>query len=433
MPNQKHICIIGNGIAGITAARNIRKLSDHKITVISSESKFFYSRTALMYVYMGHMKQEHTKPYEDWFWAKNRIDLLYDLVTKIDFKQNEIHLKDSKSINYDELIIATGSKFNTFNWPGQQLEGVSGLYSLQDLANIETYTQNCNEATIVGGGLIGIELAEMLVSRKIKVNFLVRENHFWNNVLPENESKLIENEIRKHGINLILNSELNEIIGNENGKVIGIKTKNGDNLQSQFVGIAVGVSPNISFLQNADLETNRGVLVNEYLQTNWPNVYAIGDCAEQKYPVESRKPIEQIWYTGKIMGETIAKTLCGEPEKYEPGIFYNSAKFFDIDYSVYGIISPKSSDSQNTSEVNFDFKTFYWENENKNKCLRINFDPKTNHILGIHALGIRLRAKTCLTWLEQKADINIVLAELEKANFESEFSKNYLKEANKII
>ena len=254
---------------------------------------------------------------------------------------------------------------------------------------------------------------------KIKVNFLVREKHFWSNILPENESKIIENEISKHDVNLILNSELNNIIGNAEGKVIAIKTKNGDELQSQFVGIAVGVSPNISFLQNTDLETNRGVLVNEYLQTNWPNVYAIGDCAEQKYPVDGRKPIEQIWYTGKIMGETIANTICGIPKKYEPGVFYNSAKFFDIEYSVYGIVNSVLSNNESS---------FYWENKVRNKCLRINYLSDSQQIIGVHALGIRLRAKTCLAWLEQKVKISTVLAELEKANFEPEFSKNYLKE-----
>jgi NAD(P)H-nitrite reductase large subunit len=416
---EKHICIIGNGIAGITAARNIRKLSDHKITVISSESKYFYSRTALMYVYMGHMKLEHTKPYEDWFWAKNRIDLVFDLVTDIDFKNNEINLKDTKPIVYDQLIIATGSKPNKFGWPGQDLDSVAGLYSLQDLEKIENCTKNINEATIVGGGLIGIELAEMLVSRKIKVNFLVRESYFWSNVLPENEGRIIEREIAKHGVNLMLNCELSEIIGDENGKVKAVKTKSGETINNQFVGLTVGVSPNISFLQNTDLQVNKGIFVDEYFQTNIPNVYAIGDCVEHKNPPIGRKSIEQIWYTGKIMGETLAKTICGTKTKYEPGIFYNSAKFFEIDYSVYGEILPDKKANINT---------YYWENEKGNKCLRINYNTESEQITGIHALGIRLRAKTCLEWIENKTNFKTVISEIEKANFEPEFSKYYLKQ-----
>lgn len=419
MASQRHICIIGNGISGITTARYIRKFSDHKITIISSESKHFYSRTALMYVYMGHMKLEHTKPYEDWFWTKNRIELVHDFVEKVNFEKNEILLKTSQPIVYDDLILATGSQPNKYGWPGQDLEGVSGLYSIQDLENIEKYTKNITEASIIGGGLIGIELAEMLTSRKIKVNFLVREKHFWANILPEQEGKLIEKEIEKHGVNLLLNKELTEIIPDKNNKVKSIKTKSGEQINCEFVGLTVGVSPNISFLKNTILATEKGILVDEYLKTNLPNVYAIGDCIEHKNPPFGRKSIEQIWYTGKIMGEAVAKTVCGSPTKYEPGIFYNSAKFFDIEYSVYGNVPAK----QNPNE-----STFYWQNEIGNKCLRINYLTDSEQITGIHAFGIRLRASTCLAWIKNKIAFKTVIQELEKANFDPEFSKKYLME-----
>ena len=366
---------------------------------------------------MGHMKYEHTKPYEDWFWAKNRIELVFDHVQNVDFAANRIFLSASSSIDYDHLIIAAGSQPNKMGWPGQELGGVSGLYSLQDLGKIENATQNIERATVVGGGLIGIELAEMLVSRKINVNFLVRESHFWANVLPENEGRIIEKEIRNHGVNLVMETELDSIIGDENGKAKAIKTKNGEIIESQFVGLTVGVSPNISFLQSTDLQINKGVLVNEYLQTNFENVWAIGDCAEHQYPQPGRKAIEQIWYTGKIMGETLAKTICGNLSKYEPGIFYNSAKFFDIEYSVYGSIQANLPENMGT---------YYWENNSGNKCLRINYLADSEDIMGIHAFGIRLRASSCLAWLKNKTNFKKVIQELKKANFEPEFSNNYL-------
>ncbi|HUH47908.1 MAG TPA: FAD-dependent oxidoreductase, partial [Arenibacter sp.] len=177
---MEHIVIIGNGIAGITAARHIRKHSDKRITVISAESEYFFSRTALMYVYMGHMKFEHLLPYENWFWKKNRIDLVNAYVSKVDTANKKLLLQDSQEIGFDKLIIATGSKPNTFGWPGQDLAGVQGLYSKQDLELLETNAPNnkvCKRAVIVGGGLIGIEMAEMLRSRNIPVTFLVRETN----------------------------------------------------------------------------------------------------------------------------------------------------------------------------------------------------------------------------------------------------------------
>ncbi|MEZ4784760.1 MAG: FAD-dependent oxidoreductase [Candidatus Kapaibacterium sp.] len=120
---KKNVVIIGNGIAGITAARFIRKFSDHSITVISEESDHFYSRTALMYIYMGHMTYENTKPYEDWFWKKNRIELVRGYVTSVETDGKKLHLAGGNVVNYDVLILATGSRSRKFGWPGQDLKG----------------------------------------------------------------------------------------------------------------------------------------------------------------------------------------------------------------------------------------------------------------------------------------------------------------------
>ena len=200
MMSQSPIIIIGNGIAGITAARNIRKNSTDPILVISKESEYFFSRTALMYVYMGHLKWEHLLPYENSFWKENKIDLLFSMVTGISSDEKKIILQDGKHLAYSKLIIATGSTPNKFGWPGQELEAVQGLYSKQDLEALEQWSPSIRQATIVGGGLIGIELAEMLHSRGKKVTFLVRESSFWGNVLSTEEGRLIEKHIIAHGL-----------------------------------------------------------------------------------------------------------------------------------------------------------------------------------------------------------------------------------------
>ncbi len=215
---MEHIVIIGNGISGITAAKQIRKLSDKQITVISSETEYFFSRTALMYVYMGHMKFEQTQPYEQTFWNENNIFIEKDYVVSVNPLNEIIYLKSGIPVTYDKLIIATGSKSNKFGWPGQDLPGVTGLYNKQDLEYIEENTANCKHAVVVGGGLIGIELAEMLLSRNIAVTFLVREKSFWDIVLPPGESEMINRHIIEHGIELKLETGLKEIIADENGR-----------------------------------------------------------------------------------------------------------------------------------------------------------------------------------------------------------------------
>ena len=255
---MEHIVIIGNGISGVTAARHIRKLSDKKITIISAETEYFFSRTALMYVYMGHMKFENTQPYEPYFWKKNNIELKQAYVEKIDSANNKLILKGEGDFSYDKLVIAAGSKPNKFGWPGQDLDGVMGMYHKQDLENLEKYApdnKTCKRAVIVGGGLIGIEFAEMMHSRNIPVTFLVREKSFWNGVLPDQESAMINKEILSNHIDLRLGFNLQEIKSDANGKVKSIIiAETGEEIECDVVGLTAGVSPNIEFVKALSFE-----------------------------------------------------------------------------------------------------------------------------------------------------------------------------------
>lgn len=417
---QEHIVIIGNGISGVTAARHIRKLSDKKITIISEETEYFFSRTALMYVYMGHMKFEHTQPYENWFWKKNKIDLKKGYVKTVDTTTKTLHFAEGDNLKYDKLIIATGSKPNKFGWPGQDLEGVMGMYHKQDLENLEKQAPNnkvCKRAVIVGGGLIGIELAEMLNSRSIPVTFLVRESSFWNGVLPQGESEMINRHIKNHHIDLRLSTNLKEIKSDKNGKVKSIVIQEtGEEITCNVVGLTAGVTPNIDFLKNSNIETGRGVKVNPYLETNIENVYAIGDCAEQHKGINGRRPIEAVWYTGRMMGETVAQTICGNRTPYKPGHWFNSAKFLDIEYQTYGWVFAKPRENETH---------FHWKHEDDTKCITICYDTNTNEFLGINTFGIRMRHETFDRWLTEKRDVNYVITHLSEANFDPEFYSHY--------
>ncbi len=416
---MEHIVIIGNGIAGITAARHIRKFSEKRITVISAESDYFFSRTALMYVYMGHMKYEHLKPYEDWFWEKNRIELKKSRVEKIEFKEKTLHFSLGEPMTYDTLVLATGSVPNKFGWEGQDLKGVQGLVSLQDLEMLEENTLNCNKAVIVGGGLIGAEMAEMLRTRNIEVTFLVRETGFWANILPEHDAQLISKHIISHGVDLRHNTTLDRILANENGRARGVITSNGEEIKCDLVGLCTGVKPNIEFLKNTELEIDKGILVDPYLQTNIQDVYAIGDCAQQRTSIGLRKPVEAVWYTGRMMGETLGQTLTGNKMPYKPGNWFNSAKFFDIEYQTYGWVQNVQGEKE---------QHLHWVHPDKDKFITLAFNPFTSQFLGINTYGIRMRHEVFDRWLTQGKSIQHILTHLSEANFDPEFYRRYEKE-----
>jgi NAD(P)H-nitrite reductase large subunit len=409
---MEHIVIVGNGVAGITAARHIRKMSERRITVISAESDHFYSRTALMYIYMGHMTYQNTKPYEDWFWEKNRIELVRGYVEMVDTEAKTLLLAGGERIRYDRLIIATGSQPNRFGWPGEALDGVQGFYSLQDLEAMERNTRGIERGVIVGGGLIGIEVAEMLRSRRIPVTFLVREQNYWDNVLPIEEARMINRHVRKHGVDLRIETELAEILPDENGRVRAVVTSQREEIPCGFVALTAGVSPNIDLARRSGVETSRGVLVNEYFETSVPDVYAAGDCAEFRSPRPGDPAIEQLWYTGRMHGESLARIICAERRPYDRGIWFNSAKFFDIEYQTYGRVGNVLAEDE---------ATLYWEHPDGRRAIRINYARDDHRVLGFNLMGIRYRQAVCERWIREGRTIEHVLENLGAANFDPEF------------
>ncbi len=411
-----HTVIIGNGIAGTTLARQLRKRSEENITLVSAETDYFFSRTALMYVYMGHTTFGQIKPYEDWFWEKNRISLKKGFVEKVDTPARTLVFADGETLAYDRLVLATGSTPNRFGWPGQDLKGVQGLYSYQDLLSMEACSDGLHHAVIVGGGLIGIEMAEMFLSRNIGVTFLVREKGYWGNVLPAEESDMVGRLVRKHGIDLRLETGLREILADSTGKARAAVTSSGEEIACGFVGLTAGVRPNIGFLKDSGIACNKGVLVSPYLETNVPGVFAIGDCAELEAPPQGRKAIEAVWYVGRMQGETLALTLSGKRTAYAPGPWFNSAKFFDMEYQTYGEVPP---------QLPLGWETLFWVHPMGEKSIRLVWDGATGAIKGFNLMGVRYRHETCAHWLAEGTHIHNVLAKLNKANFDPEFFKQY--------
>ena len=436
--DKNGLVIIGNGIAGITAARKLRQLHPKiRIRIISSESDLFFSRTALMYIYMGHMSLKDTQAYPKSFFAKkNRLELIKDHVDEIHIEAKELKLRKQAKIEYDFLLLASGAKYNKFGWPGQDSDGVQGLYSLQDLELLEKNTSKhkVNHAVIVGGGLIGIELAEMLHVRGIKTTMLVREKNYWNNVLPLEESQMINEEIREHHLDLRLETELKEILADKDGRATGVITSRDEKIECQLVGLTAGVSPRIELIKNStietQLETQRGILVDSHMQTTNEYIFAAGDCAQLRNADASPGPVEQLWYTGRTHGSVAARFIAKQAykadnkneqansisaEPYNRGTHFNSAKFFTIEYQTYGQVAPKIKSEE----------TFIWQDKKAKKLIRLLWDASSPEkiITGMNFLGTRYRQNVCTEWIEKKKSLEYVVKHLAEASFDPELCK----------
>ncbi len=409
-----HAVIVGNGVTGVSAAQRLRELQpDWKISLISGESRHHYSRPALMYIYMGHMRYEDTKPYPDDYWERMRLELVRDWVVGIDVETRHLQLHRGGAMPYDRLLLATGSKPNRFGWKGQDLEGVQGLYDLMDLRSLHENTRSCQRAVIVGGGLIGIELAEMLHSQGIAVDFLVREQSYWDNVLPTEESAMINRIIREHGFGLHLSTQLAEIVDDGNGRVGAVITDSGERIECQLVGLTAGVSPNLDLVRDTPIETGRGILVDDSLRTNIADVYAAGDCAEIRTPAEGRNLLQQVWYTGKAQGRVAGESMAGLASRYQPGIWYNSAKFLDLEYQVYGQVNLRVEGERN----------LYWEHPGHQHAVRVvHVDGR---VIGLNFMGMRYRHRVCERWIAEERDVDYVLDHLGDGHFDPEFFRRH--------
>lgn len=416
-----HFIIIGNGVAGIEAAMTLRQryaADTAKITVISKESDYFFSRTALMYAYMNKMERQNLEPFERGAYDKQHIKLVRDEVVNLDADAHTITLKSGTSLTYTKLLIAAGAKPRDIPFDGidKVTDGIVNFVSMQDLDACERLTPSTQHAVVVGGGLIGIELVECLLHHGVKVTFLVREAHYWPVALSARESERVAAHMREHGVDLRLQEELQTIHTDESGRVNAITTKGGERLEIQLLGLCIGVQANIEWLKETATppQIERSLCVDRSFQTSLPDVYGAGDCVQMDIG-EERPLVETIWYSAKRHGRLAALSMLGDEVHYSSPLFFNSSKFFEIEYTTVGDVI----------RVPDHIKSL-WRTHPKDPHLTqlITFDPqRDDRVLGFNMLGSRWNHRILEQWILERRDINYVKTHLHTAQFDVEFGR----------
>lgn len=406
--------IVGNGVAGTTAAMTLRQReSDAGITLISGESDYFFSRTALMYAYMDRMDRRDLEPFERKVYTKQNIQLVRDWVTDLDAAARTLRLKSGRSLHYDRLLLATGSLPNGVTWEGlnEVREGVVSFVTLQDLDQCEKLTPSTGEAVVVGGGLIGIELVECLAFHGRKVTFLVRDPWYWPAALAQEEAALVTAHIRRRGVDVRLDEEVVKILSGADGRVRAVRTRAGNEYACQMLGIAVGVHPAIEWLRQVTTPplTRRGIAVKPDFTTSLENVWAAGDCAE--FERGGKPVVEQIWYTARLQGELAARSMLGDAMVYDPPLFYNSAMFFVIEYTTVGKVNDAPADAA----------SFFYRLPGKDASVRIV--EHNRMVAGFNMLGSRWNHTILERWIRERRTMDYVVDRLAEAQFDVEFGR----------
>lgn len=410
--------IVGNGVAGVTAALGLRERDPQaSIALISGEADYFFSRTALMYAFMDRLTRRDLEPYERGVFEAQRIERARGWVKDLDANARTLTLDSGRTLAWDRLLIATGSRPRRPQWQGLESvrSGQVHFVSMQDLEACEAAVRRGEKAVVVGGGLIGIELVECLNWAGMEVTFLIREPWYWPVALSDAESAMVIAHMRHHGVNVVTGETVATVETDGSGTVAAVVTEANRRYECILLGISIGVEPSVEWLQSVTTppRLKRGIVVDAGFRTSLADVFAAGDCAEVE--LSGRAPlVEQLWYSAKRQGRLAAQSMLDDLIQYEPPIFFNSSRFFEIEYTAVGRFSKA-------------MREFYHRFEGREASLRLG--EENGAVKAFNMLGSRWDHKVLEGWVREHRSLEDVMRRLHEAQFDVEFGRLDLRPA----
>ena len=283
-PKMK-LVMVGNGMAGVRTLEELLKLAPdlYDITVFGAEPHPNYNRILLSPVLAGEQTVDDIiLNSTDWY-AENNITLhLGRKVVKIDRAARCVEADDGTRADYDRLLLATGSNPFILPVPGAELEGVISFRDIADVDAMVRASGQYRHAVVIGGGLLGLEAANGLLKRGMDVSVVHLGPWLMERQLDEPAARLLQKSLEEKGMKFLLQKQTAELVRGESGRVAAIKFKDGDEIPADLVVMAVGIRPNTELAESAGLHCNRGIVVNDTLQTFDPRIYSIGECAAHR-------------------------------------------------------------------------------------------------------------------------------------------------------
>jgi NAD(P)H-nitrite reductase large subunit len=331
--------IIGNSVAAVGAIEAIREV-DHKgsIAVISDEPHYAYSRPRISeYITQGRDASSVCYRTSD-FYDKNSVQTILGVrVEQVNPGQKTVMLETGEHISYKKLLIATGSKPIAPPIKGIDLEGVYYFTTFKHVEELARNLKNVDRTVVIGGGLIGLQAAEALHKVGIQVTVVEKLERVLAQSVDKHASALVEARFIEHGIAILTSSSVEEILG-ENGTVSGVRLEGGMQIACQAVVVAVGVSPRKELAENAGLAVNKGIIVNDFMQTSDPDIYSAGDVVESLDITLDERRLLQIWPTAYAEGRAAGLAMAGKPVRYSGGMPLNATHFFGYPVVSAGLV-----------------------------------------------------------------------------------------------
>ncbi|MED3513940.1 NADPH-nitrite reductase [Bacillus subtilis] len=386
---KKQLVLVGNGMAGVRAIEEILSVAkdEFQITIFGAEPHPNYNRILLSKVLQGDTDIKDIT-LNDWDWYKENNIQLYtnETVIKVDTKNKTVITDADRIQPYDELILATGSVPFILPIPGADKKGVTAFRDIKDTDTMLAASKQYKKAAVIGGGLLGLEAARGLLNLGMDVSVIHLAPFLMERQLDATAGRLLQNELEKQGMTFLLEKQTEEIIGDD--RVEGLRFKDGTSIEADLVVMAVGIRPNTTLGAESGIPVNRGIIVNDYMQTEIPHIYAVGECAEHRGIAYGL--VAPLYEQAKVL----AKHICGiETKPYEGSVLSTQLKVSGVEVFSAGDF--------NESEEKKAIKVFDEQDGIYKKIVL-----RGNQIVGAVLFGDSSEGNRLFSMIQKEADIS---------------------------
>jgi len=332
-----HHVIIGAGPAGVIAAETLRKIDPAStVALIGDEPEPPYSRMALPYYLIKRIGEDGTYLRKtDNHYANRGIEILHDRVTAVDPGKKELALEKNGRVVFDKLLIATGAHPVSPPIPGIDLEGVYPCWTLEDGRNIAKRAQEGADVVLMGAGFIGCIILEALAKRGVNLTVIEMEDRMVPRMMNQTAGNLIKQWCQAKGVTVHTSTKVEAL--EESGSKLKVRLDNGKSLDADVVISATGVRSNIDFLEGSGIESDYGILVNNHLQTNKPDIFAAGDVCQGKDFSTGEYSVQAIQPTAADHGRIAAMNMAGRNAVHQGSVNMNVLDTMGLVSSSYGL------------------------------------------------------------------------------------------------
>lgn len=331
--------VIGDGIAGSTAAETIREEDpDADILVITDEGEPLYNRILIKEFAKGKLPEAPIAIHEEEWYDERDIDLqLNTYVTQVDADEHWVETHEGNRIEYDKLLVATGGTPAQLPVDGSHGKGIHHFWTFEDARNIRHDAENADAAVIIGAGLLGIDLAAICGAQDVPAHYLMRGNCWWRYALSEDGAEIIHDAMREMDVTPVFNSGADRFELDDDGHVVATIDANGERYPCDFAGVAIGLHFNTELLAGTGVETDDGIVVDEYMRTNVDDIYAAGDITRFYDVITDDHEQNGSWGSAKTQGQVAARNMvANEPVEEFRWVSSYSITHFDFPFLSFG-------------------------------------------------------------------------------------------------